>query len=135
VHTAAVHASPRQGPPEAPARRPKGPAFQEDDQQSAGGSDDEQQPLLKSAAIDRWVPPMGMGALGAADEPPTGSEGGAVLVQLEVGRAKAGLPGKKGPPSEAGGSEGGGSQGTGRNLSTESGGTGLVWLVSSGWMC
>lgn len=122
AHTVVVRASPRLVLPGKPAARSPGPAFQqdeEDEQHSAAGSDAEQQPLLKTAAIDRWVPPMGMGALGAADDPPdAGSEaGGDAIVQLELGRAKGVVPLKKDPPSEAEGSEGGGSQGgQGRGL-------------------
>jgi hypothetical protein len=90
------------------------PSYPEDEEHSAAGSDDEQQPMLKSAAIDRWVPPMGMGALGGALDAPEmpGDAGGYAVVQLDLGRlGKAGGLPKPGPPSEGEGSEGGQSAG------------------------
>lgn len=74
------------------------------------GSDDEQQPMLASAAIDRWMPPMGMGGV---DEPlMPGAGGGDAMVHLQLGGlGKAGEFKKAGPPSEGEGSEGGQSAG------------------------
>ncbi len=69
--------------------------------------------MLKSAAIDHWVPPMGMGALGAMDGPEVPSDaGGDAVVHLNLGGlGKAGGLKKAGPPSVGEGSEGGQSAG------------------------
>lgn len=74
---------------------------------------DEGRPLLKKKAIDRWVPSMGLGALGAGDGAAFGSEDGdGTAVQVQLGKPAAGDDRlKKGPGSEGGGSEGGGSEG------------------------